>query len=148
MIAITGEVLKTTTRPLLWLWLGAAMILSACDGDRSPAPANELETREAVPLTPQAVTEPEKGESPVSLEEALNLLEQATSPAAEAEAFDLIWRSSEALGFGAYDEDDKQVPVSSPDFPERVAHIQLRVDGQVIEHDVIEPENLFVLMRE
>lgn len=75
-------------------------------------------------------------------------LAAAETPEEEAAAFEQIWSNANELGFSALDAEGESLPVSSPDFPARLHAIDLRVNGETYRHTLIEPENIFILMRE
>jgi hypothetical protein len=81
-------------------------------------------------------------------QQAFDQLAAAQTPEEEAAAFEHIWSYADELGFGAYDIEGKGIPVSSPDFPARIHAIDLHVNGETYRHILIEPENIFILMRE
>ncbi len=80
--------------------------------------------------------------------QAFNWLEEAQTPADEAAAFEKIWTAADSLGFSAFDANGDKVPVSAPDFTARLHSIELRVDGATYRHVLLDPENIFILMKE
>ena len=80
--------------------------------------------------------------------QAFDQLAEAKTSEAEADAFREIWNKADELGFSAYKEDGEALPVSSPDFPALLYAIDLRVNGETHHPVLIEPENIYILMRE
>ena len=80
--------------------------------------------------------------------QAFDQLREAQKPEEEAAVFRHIWKNADELNFSAYDPDGETIPVSNPDFPARLHAIDLQVNGKSYRHVLIEPENVFILMRE
>ena len=81
-------------------------------------------------------------------EQAFDQLREAQTPEEEAAVFRQIWNKSNDLSFYTSDEDSEALSVSSPDFPARLHAIDLRINGEIYHHILIEPENIYILMRE
>jgi hypothetical protein len=81
-------------------------------------------------------------------QQAFEQLAAAETPEEEEAAFEHIWGNTKELGFSAFNAEGESLPVSSPGFPARLHAIDLRVNGETYRHTLIEPENIFILMRE
>ncbi|MBN1261452.1 MAG: hypothetical protein JXB35_12310 [Anaerolineae bacterium] len=79
---------------------------------------------------------------------AFKRLEEVKTASEEAEVFEWIWANAESVGFGAYDAAGESVGVGNDAFPEAVHAIQLRINDRSGEYTLVDPANLFILMRE
>ncbi len=113
-----------------------AILLISCNSqlakEATPTPTNDVEPQEDLD----------------GVEAALSRLSQVTTAQEETAVFEAIWNDSSSLGFAAYDANDDKLPVSNERFPKDVAWIRLRVNGQSLDYHPIDPENIFILMRE
>ncbi len=76
---------------------------------------------------------------------ALQELEQATTAEQEAAAFQGLKDNANVLGFVAYDKDGKKLPGREVPWDGRATRITLRVNGEVVEHELISADNISVL---
>ena len=124
------------------LLLGACTTFVPASPTATPAP-----TVPTAKMTISAPIEPVHQLGPQSLDEALAALSLVQSAEEETAVFDAIWENAESLGFAAYDVEGNKVNISSGDW-DMIHHIQLRVDGQIVDYVLLDPNNLVVLMRE
>lgn len=87
-----------------------------------------------------------RGESPHALAEKLSAAKTAS---AEAELFGLIHRHRRGgLSLAAFDAAGHDIPVSEPNWWKRTHRVLITLDGERMDHVLIEPENVFILMGE
>ncbi|MEM6260428.1 MAG: hypothetical protein AAF711_00800 [Planctomycetota bacterium] len=80
--------------------------------------------------------------------EDLKNLSAASTSADERQAFDDLWHHSDTLAFTPRDAAGNQVSMTTDDWWDSVDYLELSVDGHSVRHALIEPDNLFYLMRE
>ena len=124
------------------LLLGACTTFAPASPTATPAP-----TVPTAKMTISAPIEPVHQLGAQSLDEAPAELSLVQSAEEETAVFDAIWENAESLGFAAYDVEGNKVNISSGDW-DMIHHIQLRVDGQIVDYVLLDPNNLVVLMRE
>lgn len=73
-------------------------------------------------------------------------LREANSPAQEALALQGIVQRANTLGFIAYDSQGNKLPGADSPWTGQLHHIQLRVDGDFVDHQMIDPANLDILL--
>ncbi|MCP5099701.1 MAG: hypothetical protein GY943_29460, partial [Chloroflexi bacterium] len=100
-----------------------------------------------VTVASEGFTEPIRTPVASSLEAALINLAQVATAEEEAVVFDQIWENADQLGFSLYDSVGNKVSVSSGDWA-LIHRIRLRVNGQIVDYNIIDPDNIFILMRE
>jgi len=79
---------------------------------------------------------------------ALEQVRAAHTPAEEAAAFEAVQASAERVGFTALDEQGRVIDISQDQWWLRAKGLTLLVDGTVVDHRLIEPTNVLILMRE
>ena len=75
-------------------------------------------------------------------------LQAAKTAQEEAKALKALRKDATTLGFIARDADKKKLPGADAPWPDRVVSVSIRVDGQIVEHVMIDPENVSRLLGE
>ena len=83
-----------------------------------------------------------------SPERAFRYLKEAETPEQEADALIYINNHAEDIGLAAFDKAGSTLEPYDSRFPKEVFAIDLHVNGQSTYHRMIEPENLYILLRE
>lgn len=81
-------------------------------------------------------------------QEGFRMLHEAETGEEEAEAFERIWSSGGQIGLMSYDEAGNPLDMSLTDWWVDLHHIRLAVGATSTEHEMIDPENIFILMGE
>lgn len=78
---------------------------------------------------------------------ALAEVARASTPAEERDAFAALARTG-GLGFTAYDAAGKQLDLSATRWWEKARRLTITADGGTLDHAVLDPENIMLLMQE
>jgi hypothetical protein len=81
-------------------------------------------------------------------QEGFQMLREAQTPEEEAAAFERIAESGSQIAFTPYDEEGDPLDMTQPDWWEDLHHIRLIVGPYSTDHEIIDPENIFILMQE
>ncbi len=77
---------------------------------------------------------------------AVQQLEQAATAEQEAAAFEALKDKANVLGFVAYDEHGTKLPGQEAPWDGRATRITLRINGEVVEHELISSDNIPILI--
>jgi hypothetical protein len=83
-----------------------------------------------------------------SAERAVQQLEEAETAEEEQAAFEVLWQHAETLSFTPFDAEGEKLPMTRKRWWEQLHTIRLTVDDVEVEHTMIDPENIVVLLRE
>ncbi len=83
-----------------------------------------------------------------SAERVARQLEEAETAEEEKAAFEVLWQHAETLSFVPFDAEGEQLPMTQERWWEQLHTIRLTVDDVEVEHTMIAPENIAILMRE
>jgi hypothetical protein len=81
-------------------------------------------------------------------QEGFQMLHAAQTGEEEAAAFERIVASGSQITFAPYDEEGNPLDMAQLDWWEDLHHIRLIVGPYSTDHEMIDPENIFILMRE
>lgn len=83
-----------------------------------------------------------------SAERVVRQLEEAETAEEEKAAFEVLWQHAKTLSFVPFDAEGEQLPMTQERWWEQLHTIALTVDNVEVEHRMLDPENIGILMKE